>query len=140
MSRDHRRREPPGHGCSSRKSAAPGGPRAHADRRGLAGRETCVCERRSEGWSRVVSRYDEIVWAEPSAELRARLSEADKHAPEKGWRSSKHAKWFCTFEPEPQEAEMKACYERITQELRAASRRRIEMEEEIRQLRAEPAD
>jgi len=88
----------------------------------------------------VVSRYDEIVWAEPSAELRARLSEADKHAPEKGWRSSKHAKWFCTFEPEPQEAEMKACYERITQELRAASRRRIEMEEEIRQLRAEPAD
>mmetsp|Transcript_33743 Transcript_33743/g.106106 ORF Transcript_33743/g.106106 Transcript_33743/m.106106 type:complete len:88 (-) Transcript_33743:226-489(-) len=85
-------------------------------------------------------------------------------APEKGWRSSKrgrvgerpplptsllngaclslfrHARWFSTFEPEPQEAEMKACYERITQELRAASRRRVEMEEEIRQLRAEPAD
>mmetsp|Transcript_3700 Transcript_3700/g.11404 ORF Transcript_3700/g.11404 Transcript_3700/m.11404 type:complete len:120 (-) Transcript_3700:454-813(-) len=84
--------------------------------------------------------YDEFVFGETSEELCKHLALASKPSKKYGgWKTSRHAKWFGDFQLKQQETQLKEVYERITSELRAASKRRIECEEEIKRLRSEAA-
>jgi len=86
----------------------------------------------------VSERYDEIVFQEPTPELRQRLTAVSKPSPN-GWRNSPHAKWYTTFEMQEQHAQLQTVYQHITAELQAASKRRLQIEEELKMLRADAA-
>ena len=55
----------------------------------------------------------------------------------KGWRHSTNAKWFTDFDAETRHEELQQVYQVITAELQNASKRRVQMEEELRLLRGE---
>ena len=81
----------------------------------------------------VSERYDELVFNDPSEGLRARLT-ADVQPSNKGWRNSPNAKWFTDFDAEGRHEELQQVYQVITAELQNASKRRLQMEEELRML------
>uniref|UniRef100_A0A7S0P1E7 YEATS domain-containing protein n=1 Tax=Calcidiscus leptoporus TaxID=127549 RepID=A0A7S0P1E7_9EUKA len=84
----------------------------------------------------VSERYDEVVFQEPSAELRQRLT-ATVGPSVNGWRNSPHAKWYTTFDVNAQQEQLQAVYQLIAAELQNASKRRVQCEEELKSLRAE---
>ena len=84
----------------------------------------------------VSEKYDELVFNDPSEGLRARLT-ADLVPSNKGWRHSPNAKWFTDFDAETRHEELQHVYQVITAELQNASKRRLQMEEELRLLRGE---
>ena len=58
----------------------------------------------------VSERYDEIVFGEPSEDLRARLAPQLAPSPN-GWGSNPNAKWYGTFEPEAEKAQLEKVYQ-----------------------------
>ena len=84
----------------------------------------------------VSERYDELVFNDPSEGLRARLN-ADVAPSDKGWRTSPNAKWYPDQDSEGKLGELQQVYQVITAELQNASKRRLQMEEELRSLRSE---
>jgi YEATS domain-containing protein 4 len=89
----------------------------------------------------VAEHYDEVIFREPSESLRQRLAALSSSAEPSpnGWRSSALAKWFTTFDAEAQRTPIDASHRRIAAELQTASKRRLELEEELRLLKAAAA-
>lgn len=83
----------------------------------------------------VSERYDELVFNDPSAALRARLN-ADVRPSQKGYRHNSNGKWFTEFDTEAQHSSLQQVYQVITAELQNASKRRLQAEEELKHLRA----
>ena len=83
----------------------------------------------------VSERYDELVFNDPSEGLRARLS-ADVVPSPQGWRHGSNAKWYPDHDAEARHEELQQVYQVITAELQNASKRRLQMEEEVNILRA----
>ena len=58
----------------------------------------------------VSERYDEIIFGEPSEDLRNRLAPQTTPSPN-GWGNSPNAKWYGTFEPEAQKTQLEKVYQ-----------------------------
>ena len=85
----------------------------------------------------VAERYDEFVFNQPSDALRSRLA-ADVVPSSKGWRHSPNAKWLTDYEADArQESSLQQVYQVITAELQNASKRRLQVEEDLKRLRQE---
>ncbi len=84
----------------------------------------------------VCERYDELVFNMPSDGLRQRLS-AEVVPSDRGWRSSTNAKHFTDFSADAGHASLQQTYQVITAELQNASKRRVQMEAHLKQLRGE---
>ena len=85
----------------------------------------------------VSERYEEVLFQDPSEELRGRLTTAGDAT--KGWKNNKHAKWYKTFDPDAQVESLKKIYENITAEISNASKKRVQLEEALKKMRSEMA-
>ena len=85
----------------------------------------------------VSERYEEVLFQDPSEELRGRLTTAGDAT--KGWKNNKHAKWYKTFDPDAQVESLKKIYENITAEISNASKKRVQLEEALKKMRSEIA-
>jgi len=82
--------------------------------------------------------YDEVVFNEPSDDLRQRLAPQPMPSPN-GWRNNPLAKWYEEMDPEGQTQQLQQVYQQITAELQNASKRRVQCEDDLRTLRTELA-
>ena len=86
----------------------------------------------------VSEHYDEVIFNEPSDDLRARLAPQPTPSPS-GWRNNPLAKWYQEFDPEGQTQQLQQVYQQITAQLQNASKRRVQCEDDLRALRTELA-
>ena len=84
----------------------------------------------------VSERYDEIVFKDPSEQLRTRLSNVSSEPSPNSWRQSSLAKWFSEFDTHKQKVHLDSVFKSLVGELQNLSKRRLELESDLSRLKS----